>query len=284
MQCGNCSYQFALDPKINHCADGRFLAMVRRVSADGTRYFTANQLVTTFRCDVRGRWTARFAAVLLLVFAFVFSNDPFIVGKFIAGVLTVVAFLAFVISFRSTVRVKPDRIYECIDVYTRSKGKIQGLIVDEQILKHTPRNWPESDVYDYGVEGVLIVEHDRLVELFVMNELHTELRVLVVSATGYPDYIADRANQILTEQEDVPVYTLHDASRKNDDFAERLTNNPNFRLQGKTIIDLGFQTDDVKNIKGLKRFRHGRTLPVDAIPWKKAAGLALLGYFGANVD
>ena len=275
MTCSRCKYEFALDPKVRGFGDGRFLAMVRKASADGSRYFTANQLVTTFSCNQKDRLATRIASfVAILIFGAGFCGSllqkewTFVI---ITGVIVLFSVVGFLRSFRKCTKRKPKLVYSSIAGYTKKKGPIKHLVTEDRWLRHRPRNWQESDLYDYGAEGILIVEHDILVDLFVMNELHTETRLLIVSATGYPDYLVEHTNDILADQPHVPVFALHDATKKNDRFVERLKRNKFFRLAEKDIVDLGFSTDDVKSIHELKYFKDGSTLKVDAIPWKKLA-------------
>ena len=47
---------------------------------------------------------------------------------------------------------------------TGKTDRLQKMLTTAQ-LGTPPPDWPEPDIYDYGVERILIVEHDILVDL-----------------------------------------------------------------------------------------------------------------------
>ena len=57
------------------------------------------------------------------------------------------------------------------------QGPIEKMIETPR-LGTPPPEFEEPDLYDYGVERILVVQHDLLVDLFVLNGLHAEQRML----------------------------------------------------------------------------------------------------------
>jgi hypothetical protein len=149
-----------------------------------------------------------------------------------------------------------------------SNGKRIDKLIDQPTLHEPPPDWSEPDIYDYGVERLLIVERDLLVDLFVKNGVHAEQRMLVISESGYPDYLLPVATRLLQEQPDLPVFLLHDATTHGAAMEDRVTSNGLLPLDGHPLTDLGMFPTDFQKLKRVKRFdpnNEHRTLPVDAM-------------------
>ena len=129
-----------------------------------------------------------------------------------------------------------------------------------------PPQWEESDIYDYGVERLLLVEHDLLVDLLVQNGFHAQERTLVLSENGYPSYLLPVARRFLEENSQLPVYFLHDATEHGAQMAARLAPEEVLPLAGHPILDLGLFPEDVKRMHGQRAMQPRRTrfaIPVD---------------------
>jgi hypothetical protein len=164
-----------------------------------------------------------------------------------------------------------DRFDAALDAWIRAKGPIEKLIVEPR-LSVAPPDYPEKDIYDYGVQRLLIVQHDLLVDLFVLNNFHAEEQTLVMSAGGYPAYVARRAAEILRGSRDLTVYLLHDAT----DEGMRMSVAQLPSLDQHQVIELGLFPDDVRLLRALRPIRparRGYRVPVDSIPYKRLAAL-----------
>ncbi len=145
-------------------------------------------------------------------------------------------------------------------------------------LDEPPPEWSEPDIYDYGVEGILIVEHDLLVDLLVLNGLHSRERVLIVSLDLYPTYLVPVAAELLREREDLPVYLLHDATASGVTMLDRLAATDTFPITNHPTIDLGITPDDVRRLRRLRPMKPKRfdyEAPIDfLLSAELASGLA----------
>ena len=148
------------------------------------------------------------------------------------------------------------------------QGRKLDRLLEQPSLHEPPPEWNELDIYDYGVERLLIVEHDLLVDLFVKNGVHAEQRMLVISESGYPDYLMEVARRLLDEQPDLPVFLLHDATAHGTAMQERLLSSGMLPVESHPLVDLGMRPLDFRKLKRTKQFdraNSNRHLPVDAL-------------------
>jgi hypothetical protein len=158
-------------------------------------------------------------------------------------------------------------------------------LVDSPRLSAPPPPAPEPDVYDYGVERILIVEHDRLVDSLVLSGDHAELRALVLSESGYPRYLVDRARKLLLERPDLPVVILHDATEAGRKMNARLQSSGLLPLRGRKITDAGLFPNQAARLGGVTPGVTADRLRVEHIApgtmRQALAGLAAGATFGA---
>ena len=270
MNCKSCRYRFVFNPKARESyqlTDGKFLAYLQSVSQNGTAYFTRNQLYANYCRRLKPVWIpqAIFGAVAaFLTFVLLTKPMPFA----LLGMLSAAA-SGVLITWAIKAKPRPlayDKFMRMVDRWIESKGNIAGLI-DGPSLQTAPPDWTEKDIYDYGVERILIVQRDELVDLFVLNNLHAEQRMLVISEAGYPNYLLPIARRLLEERLTLPVFLLHDAGPFGEQMAQRL-DKLGLPLQNRRVIDLGFSSQDFQKMKRLDAFDRGRQrrdLPADAL-------------------
>ncbi len=92
--------------------------------------------------------------------------------------------------------------------------------------------------------------------------------MLVLSESGYPNYLLPMARRLLTEQPDLPVFLLHDATTHGAAMEGRVLANGRLPLDGHPVTDIGMFSTDFQKLKRTKGFdpdnKH-RALPVDAM-------------------
>ena len=266
-----CGYHFVFNPPEDKgMTDGRFLALINNASRGGNYYFTENQLYASYcrrmgsglGCTVAAVVAA--LAVLALWIARITNYIEF-GGGMMVGSLVVFA-LCLLGIFTRVGRPRPMAKSDFIRLARKWVGsgqKVEKLIIQPRL--HTPPpTWSETDIYDYGVERVLIVERDLYVDALVLNGFHTQERALVISLNGYPDYLLERARQVLAGAPHVPVYYLHDAEEPAKTSYKMKKAGA---LVGRTeVIDLGLSAEDARKLKPLKKLPasewEGR-IPVD---------------------
>jgi len=274
----SCGYVFALDPKRDGYADGKLLAADRKASSDQTHYYTTNQLATT----VEGMKPGKTPTVIIsLVFIFVGIGIYLLADEWLPMVCFGCVGLAILLtSLLGYDRAKMDQLTRAVQKYESAKQPLPFLLHDDRPLKDPPPDWPEQDLYDYGAEGILILQRPLLVDLFVLNGFHAANRVLVVSADGYPDHLIPHVNRILEEQPDVPVYVLHDSSDEGAALVARVHELPFLKLHGQTVTDLGLSRSDLTRMPKLKRFAVRDEVAVDHLKWDRLSTGAVAGIAG----
>lgn len=273
----SCGYRFCLDPKTDGVTDGRLIAMARKASGNGTYHFTENQLFTVFRRNTSRSpvaWFALSVGLAVVAAALAVMQSPPAVFFALAAVVTFIVALARNLSRPPT----RDKVRQWVGKWDGCGYKVDKLITRPR-LHEPPPEWSEPDIYDYGVEGIVIVQRDLLVDLLVLNGFHATHRVLVVAETGYPEYLLPVARKCLEESPGLPVYLLHDADSAGLAMQERLRESDLLPLDGHAVLDLGITPDDVRNMKRLQVTRPERqdyAIPLDMIPYAiLLAGLAL---------
>jgi hypothetical protein len=255
-------------------ADGRFVALIRKVSANDTYYFTINQLqAESLRRQAIGPWLGiiilAIATPMLLYGIVSWQNDArwlVLVGAVFAlvGGLALAAHL-----FGPWTGGGRRDMAKIAKKWEGTNGRIE-MLIHSPGLGSRPPNWKEPDIYDYGVERVLIVQHPLLVDLFVKNNFHSAQRALVVAADGYPNYLVPLANKLLAERADLPVFVLHDSDSAGQQTLERARRT--YELADRSVTDLGLTPGDVKRIAFFKKTgARGKSyeLPVDYLPFER---------------
>ncbi len=278
MKCG-CGYQFVLDPKECGFGDARIAATVAKVSSKGECFFTSDQL---YAVEVlRGVRQYRRTSLMLVVATGVVAPLAWLGGlTWLALALGVVCAIAVFKSFTGTGQPTDRERWDAIIDKALASGSFPGLskLLRRPELGEPPKAGPEPDLFDYGVERILIVERDLLVDLFVRNEFHATERCLVLSESGYPSYIANYAKQCLDERVDLPVFTLHDLAPTAPHPTTRLARalgRPASELRRHKVVDLGLTSETVKQMRPLARYSRAigsdRT-PLDALPYLQLRG------------
>jgi len=149
-------------------------------------------------------------------------------------------------------------------------GRAIEMLITELRMESPPPEYEEGDIYDYGVERLLFVQQDILVDLLVLNGFHAEERTLVVSDTGYPEYLMHLTDKAYRKNPKIPMFHLHDTTLSSP---KGMLPSPFYRYD---VIDLGLFPADVKKIRAVKAIRPKNmeyTIPVDMIPYPLLAAL-----------
>lgn len=264
----SCGYQFIFDPKdstTKGLTDGKFLAAISKANQGGERVFTENQLYNAYVTKNAGSPTGYYFAAFFLfgVACLVFLASK-MAGLFIGGIGLLCLTDAV---FYDPGLLNHQSFERAIKSWRNSQREIPGLIT-EPSLHQPPPQWNESDIYDYGVERILIVQHDLLVDAFVLNGLHSEHRMLVLSESGYPSYLTAMANRLLDQRPDLPVFLFHDADQTGTKMATRVDELDWIDLSGKDVVDLAFTPKDFERIKPARYLNYpsrAHGYPADAL-------------------
>ena len=282
MRC-RCGYRFCFNPKSNKSlgiTDGKFAAAISLASQNDTSYFTSNQLYAAYIKKFKlGGPSPIVQSVIMIVLGIGFTVTGLLAILGIPLVVIGVIRLLWNLVFPKPPKQSRQNFQLLIDQWLKA-GKPIPKMITEPRLHQPPPNWSENDIYDYGAEKILVVQRDLLVDLFVLNNQHAEQRMLVVAESGYPNYIASRANELLQQRRDLPVYVIHDATLEGMSMVTRLRSPGHWlNLGDRKLIELGFSPEDFKTMKRTRDYDEhqvDRHLPVDALLW--APLVANMGY------
>ena len=279
MKCG-CNYHFCFNPKAQGTlglTDGKFLGWVRAASQNDTTYFTRNQLYAVYCRRLRKSPVTSLViggVLLILAAGIYFTISPQRPGSDQAAQAGIAFFFGvagiIIIGFGQYIarQAIPRQDFDFVLGRWLGHGRKLDRLLEQPSLHEPPPEWNELDIYDYGVERLLIVEHDLLVDLFVKNGVHAEQRMLVISESGYPDYLMEVARRLLDEQPDLPVFLLHDATAHGTAMQERLLSSGMLPVESHPLVYLGMRPLDFRKLKRTKQFdraNSNRHLPVDAL-------------------
>ncbi len=273
MTCVQCKYRYVFNPKVSpKMTDNRFLSFLRMAAGGEGAFFTLPQLYFQYvRKSQSSKLTSAVAAAIvalpitfLLYFIPEIERPPVGLGIFLLSFLLV--FWAVEKSSAPLPREGFEKTF--LAPWEKAKGPLKNLIRKPR-LKEPPAEAKFADVYDYGVERIMVVSRDILVDLFVLNGWHTEQRALIISESGYPRYLRKKANQLLGERPDLPVFLLHDASKHGEEMETRLRRSRMLALAEHPVTDLGLSRADAGKFKKLRHARSGDQedyIPLDALP------------------
>ncbi|MCB1744125.1 MAG: hypothetical protein KDK91_27385 [Gammaproteobacteria bacterium] len=285
-RCG-CGYRFVFtDPKTQGMTDKRFIALLERATGAGSYHVTPGQLYFLYRNQKPTRLNRRLNLLIGCALA--------------GGVLclwlapTLWPFPALVLVVLVLVRVfagrrrKLDQVrFDALLGRWRKQGDPARIaqVIMAPGLHEPPPSWSERDIYDYGVERILIVQQDIMVDALVLNNVHASERALIVAESGYPEYLMPIAVRLLEARADLPVFLLHDASAGGAGMRDRLTQAGRLPLAGHPIVDLGLASsdgDDLEPLADAVRASRRRELSLDLLPLGLLSG-GLAAGFSAQV-
>ncbi len=143
-------------------------------------------------------------------------------------------------------------------------------------LQEPPPDWDEPDIYDYGALGILVCQHDPLVDWFVLNKLPAELKLVVLSESGYPSYLLPIVTRLLQTHPDLPLYLLHDGSSHGQNMPDRLSVRGQLPLEGHPVFGLGIDPAETGDLPGRSLLPTQQSLEwqaVDTIPYRSLIDL-----------
>lgn len=271
LRCSSCRYEFVFNPKYDtgQMTDGKFVACIRAASQNDTVWYTENQLYAAFcRRVTRVSKAGCVVSVVLLVVGVLVATFVFVPFGLLLIVGGIFALLGgFFARLTRGGKAKRD-VFERHYKKWKGSGKKLEKLIQQPSLHTPPPDWKEPDIYDYGVERLLLVERDLLVDLLVKNGVHAEQRMAVLAESGYPKYLLPVAQRLLVDQPDLPVFLLHDATPEGMKMKDRVLAGRPLDVSGHPITDLGMFPDDFQKLDRTAYFDpddRARALPADAL-------------------
>ena len=265
-----CGYQFIFHARnAQGMTDAKFFNLLRGAGGDGRFYFTFPQLYSTWcQQDAKEKislFRKKIAAVGFLLLTLCLSCF-FLFGR-LGGLLSLVLLVGPWLLIRQYRRqLPPDlgSLKKLVKQWQAGRGGGDEMLLLRPTLHEPSPDFLEKDLFDYGVERIIIVERPLLVDLLVKNGFHADQNALIFSRDGYPAYIVQRARKILKESPSLPVYLLHDASEAGLAMSQKN------KLSGRTVIDLGIRPEHVEKmhfLSALQLQEKDYKAPLDILPY-----------------
>ncbi len=267
MICQICDYHFLLNPKEQpRMGDNHFLSLVAAASAQDSLYFTFEQLYghySQFNEAARKKALLVPLAILAVVCLISWPLIPFVTAPLALASLALSVFLLT----RKTAG-SQHVLREVLSRWETARGPLAKLIREPRLGK-PPDKEPEADLYDYGVEKVLIVQRPLLVDLLVLNGWHAQEKALVMSEDGYPSFLASQAQRLLAQDPKLPIFLLHDPTPQGVGMLTRLTYGNLFPIEDHPVTDLGLSLDNLSKVPFLKLHdeHKGHGVALDLLPY-----------------
>ena len=264
-----CGYQFIFYPRTAFgMTDTKFLKLLRQAGGNGRFYFTFPQLYTAWcRQDAEERRALllkKLIAVGVLLLALCISCSALF--GWLGGLCPLILLpVPWLLIRRYRRHPPPDlgTMKKLIRQWRTGNGGEDEMLLLRPSLHEPPPDWPEKDLFDYGVERIIIAERPLLVDLLVRNGFHADWNALIFSRDGYPAYLVPKAQAILKENASLPVFLLHDAGEAGTAMARKI------KLTGRTVIDLGLRPEQAERMRvldALQLEKKGYKAPVDILP------------------
>lgn len=271
-----CGYKFIFYPETaSGMTDTKFLALLRKADGSCRFYFTFPQLYTAWcRQDAeekRSLLRKRLAGISAVLLALsVLCSALF---GWLGGLFPLILLLVPWILLRQYHRQAPPALgtmKKLVKQWRAGNGGGDEMLLLRPSLHEPPSDFPEKDLFDYGVERIIFVERPLLVDLLVRNGFHADLKALIFSQDGYPKYLVPQVQHILKENKSLPIYLLHDAGEAGMAMSRKMN------LAGRTVIDLGLRPEQLKKmplLKELQLHKKRYKAPLDILPWPVLAAI-----------
>lgn len=254
MTCNACGYRFALNPKQMYgMSDNAFRAVLIRLSGPNQHYFTYDQLYAAIYRLLRKKKLKERTGII-----FVFSFLLIIISIVVAANLHLnlwgifVSLLLVIIAFTVWLRKRPVNIpsaiaHERIQTYS-SVHPVDRLVDGRQLLHMKAKDF-DPELLAYAPERILIVQHNDMADMLILNRFHFDNKALVVSAEKYPEAAFTACQRFLMQHPDIPVLLIHDCSKDGIRMQGRLVKDRSWNLEGKRINNLGLHPGDVERLR-----------------------------------
>lgn len=270
-----CGYKFLFNPKTVAITDNQLQHLINKASANNTRYFTRESLYGLY-LKTAGKAGNKLGllilGVILAIIAGVVFDEYF--WFFIALVLGII----FIKKQRRSGKPVAYNVFSSM-LKKWQQGPLKSTyLLSEPSLSVPPPANAEGDIFDYGVEKIIMLDKDLTVDLLVKNNEHANAKALIISSNGYPNYLLEPLKKILAEKPDTPVMLLHAANTDQVRMLGHFKSRTGIDLNQASVMDLAINPEQIKSIKSFNHLKgHEQYATVDMLPYAALAGVAALG-------
>jgi hypothetical protein len=255
MKC-SCQYEFALNPKNKpYLTDTAFLGAIKKLSQDGRLYFTFNQLfVSIYKlAQAKSRRSGIGCAIVLsivtAILTFVALGNWFNVKfpEILLGLLIAAPLIIGIWYKALKIKAPYEEVTTAIETFQRLHPI--DKLVDGKRFEGAQAAAINEELLNYGPQWILIVERDDMVDMLILNHFHFENKALVLGASKYPQPLFNAYRQWIEKHPDIPIYLIHDASKKGLRLKAGLLKDSEWNLLGKNVRDLGVFPHEIERLK-----------------------------------
>lgn len=253
MICNMCRYHFALNPKEKYgISDAAFKAVLDKLSGGGHYYFTYNQLYAQVYRLIKKKHHTGFLGASCLGVIITVAGSAILIGGFGLGWKSCSAlfFTAMVLAYfigRRPFKLEYHIPAQKIETY-KNIHPLDNL-ADGTKFKHLNKMGLDAEFLKHAPERILIVEHDDMVDMLLLNRFHFDNKTLVLSAQKYPYAAFEACQGFLANHPDIPVLLIHDCSEAGLQMQGKLLTDQSWNLEGKNINNMGLHPKDVEKLK-----------------------------------
>jgi hypothetical protein len=288
MTCPNCRHKVIFNPRKTPISDGKFRKLIVAMRGTGDTFFTKNQLYSSYLETGKVAFMTRLFLWLVVAISLVFiinvyylrQNtfgtsgwvDVVVVGLFAGG-------MTGLFNWTTTPKVSRTEFEQWIKRWL-AHYPIPNLITEPSLDQAPPPLFAEQDLYDYGVESIVVVDQDIYVDLFVQNNYLAEWKSVVISQNGYPNYLVAKVARILKENPSITIKYLHDAATACVNMKSSVRQ---FLTIPSTVeeVDLGLHSKDSNLLSVFsQRSKTSESVQLDFLPPARLAttmGAAVIG-------
>lgn len=249
-RCPSCHHPFVADPAEHGLTDMAIKSAEDAVSANGTLYFSKDQLKYQLQRKLKKKLRtfniAALIAAIIFVTALLFA---IIKGSFFIPLTMFSGFIAIAII---GTRFK----------YTKGVSKLDNLIsqwitINPHAKLLTAARYQDNQSSTRNLDGisfdrVLICDRNETVDFFLSNLFHFHYSCPVLGGNGYPQGIYEDMLVRLKQNPNLQVFLLHDYSPAGAVFVRRIKTDPKwFGGSQFNIIDLGLNVGQKKLFKSM---------------------------------
>lgn len=255
MTCSNCQYRFVLNPKTSGASDYKFHKIDQAVSEEGTKYYTFNQFYNVY-ANYKGPSLMIICLVLIIIPALLMATS--VIGSTTA-IVFIVILVMLAISQKPTTLPSKSSVLKNFTAYKNANEF--PFFIEKPSMQEAPKDFSAETMIEHGTEGILFVDQDIYVDLFIKNKIHHDLKSIVIAQSGYPKYLAEPIAAMYQKHPNIKVYMLHDSGANTTAMREKikvwLGNND------VEIIDLGMSSEAKQKIRVFKKYKNEEVVHVD---------------------
>lgn len=264
--CRECDYRFGLDPRQPHrLSDADYLTLVDQASAGRGCYFTQNQLYFYYCIE-------QMPQNLLWPFAGIIAGA---LGHHLLGtrgaVMGAIATAGLVYYGTKAWRPPPRSVLDNLHEEMKAAGHpIKRLISKPLFEFRAEEKYTDHLPHQAEIEQVIVVNRDSLVDLLVLNDFPKRVRALIVSQSGYPNYVIPVVKEMLEKRKSLAIYLLHDSTENRLMMKRKLSNSQLLPINGHRMFNLGIDPEQVTFMKRLTPIQPSQSsyrIPLDSIPY-----------------